>query len=384
MQDREVLAWIRGQAGILEDRLIAWSNINSGSTNPIGLDRMAERIAADYPMERRSSGLHFQQHHQADFGVMLCGHMDTVFAPDHPFQIAKKAGPDEINGPGVADMKGGLLIMLTALSAVMQTPYRNALNWEVTINTDEEVGSSGSMPWMLERAKSNDIALVFEPALSPSGDMVNSRKGSGKFAIIAQGRAAHAGRDFTAGRNAIVGLAEVIQSIDQLNGQRDGVTLNIGQISGGTALNIVPDSATAHIDIRTYQPEDEDWLQEKLTAVIASHQHHGDIQFELQGHFGRPPKRVSPKSQILFDTLTECAGELNIPIEWRPSGGCCDGNNLAAAGLAVIDSLGARGNYIHTEKEYILVSSLVERAQLTALLLMRLAKDATLRQALRK
>ena len=408
MQREDLLGWVDEQALLMEERLMAWSNINSGTQNLPGLSHMAETIRHDYqsslgefsfirlnPFNTLNSkgewtsqevgqGLHCRIDNGADFGILLCGHMDTVFGVDHRFQEAVKTGPDEINGPGVTDMKGGLLIMLTAVSALMQTTYGREINWDILINPDEEIGSPSSLPWIMEVARHHDVGLVFEPAITMGGNLVNSRKGSGKFTLVAQGKAAHAGRDFSEGRNAIVGLAECVADIDRLNGQREGLTINVGKIQGGEALNIVPDHAMAYLDVRTLHIEDESWCREQLTNIISAHQDKRQIHFDLEGGFGRPPKTVSPRSQRLFEAVSDCASELNIPLGWQPSGGCCDGNNLSAAGLAVIDSLGAKGNYIHTENEMIIVSSLVERAKLTTLLLLRLASDKALQKTLKK
>lgn len=393
MNEQDLLAWIEGQAAVLEERLIAWSNINSGSENTEGLRQMANQIAQDYepylgrfesiPLGNKT-GLQLVLNPGRPFGILLSGHFDTVFGLEHPFQDAQKLDADRIQGPGVADMKGGLLVLLTALAAVMRTSVASSVSWVVLMNPDEEIGSFESMPWILNQAKACDLAFVFEPSITPAGDLVSTRKGSGKFKIVAKGRAAHAGRDFSAGRNAIVGLSRLIEKIDALNGQREGLTINIGKINGGTALNIVPDEAFLQLDIRTSSTEDQSWVQQALEALVDRLQGYREIQYELSGRFGRPPKLLTPATQLLMSVVEECAGFLNQTIHWKPSGGCCDGNNLAAAGLTVIDSLGVRGDFIHTSDEYMLISSLVERAQLTAMILMRVLNDSTLQQRLKK
>ena len=189
---------------------------------------------------------------------------------------------------------------------------------------------------------------------------------------MATGKAAHVGRAFDEGRNAICYLAEAVTAIHALNGKRDGVTLNVGKIAGGEALNVVAEKAVAKIDIRITKPEDEFWVREQIGFII--HELKRDqYTLSLHGGFGRPVKRVCPATERLFHRIQMLGNSLGLTIDWQDSGGCCDGNNLARHGLPVIDTLGVRGGNIHSPDEYILLDSLVERAALSALLLQDLA-----------
>jgi glutamate carboxypeptidase len=191
--------------------------------------------------------------------------------------------------------------------------------------------------------------------------------------VIATGKSSHAGRAFDEGRNAICYLAEAILAIHALNGIREGVTLNIGQIAGGEALNIVPDHAIAKLDVRITTPEDEQWVRQQLEKIFLQLKR-PDYYLKLVGDFERPVKRVNWSTTELFLRIQQLGKTLGLNLDWQDSGGCCDGNNLAQHGLAVIDTLGVRGGAIHSINEFMLIDSLVERTALSTLLLLDLAE----------
>lgn len=305
--------------------------------------------------------------------VLLSGHMDTVFGAHHQFQSLTQLDNNRLNGPGVADMKGGLLVMLHALSTFETLPCSNQLGWDVLITADEEIGSPASSTLFSELACRSQVALVYEPTMNDEGLFAKNRKGSGKLTLIATGVAAHAGRAFDHGRNAICYLAEIIIAVHALNGQRDGVTINVGQCSGGTALNVVPDKAVAKLDVRITRPSDERWVRQQLDVIASRFQKPG-YSLSIHGHFNRPVKRVTPQTNRLFQRIQRIGEILGLNLAWQDSGGCCDGNNFSAYGLPVLDTLGVRGGEIHSTKEYILLDSLVERATLSTLLLADLAQ----------
>lgn len=305
--------------------------------------------------------------------VLLSGHMDTVYSPESPFQKLTYINDNCINGPGVADMKGGLIVMLHTLSAFEQDEDALKLGWDVLINADEEIGSPASSMLFDELAAHYQAALVYEPAMTEKGTLAKNRKGSGKLTLIATGKSAHAGRDFSEGRNAICYLAEAVCAINVLNGKRDGVTINIGKIAGGQALNVVPDKAVAQLDIRINLPEDEFWVRTEFDKIIQQLKR-PDYSLSLYGDFGRPVKRINSGTERLFHRIQHIGKELGISIDWKDSGGCCDGNNIAKHGIPVLDSLGVRGGKIHSEEEYILLDSLPERTALSTLLLLDLAQ----------
>lgn len=304
--------------------------------------------------------------------ILLTGHMDTVYGVNHPFQTLNYINANHIRGPGVADMKGGLIVMLHALSAFEKSNVSSTLGWDVLINSDEEIGSPASSAVFDRIAGNYQAGLIYEPAMTPQGTLAKNRRGSGKLTLIATGREAHVGRAFNEGRNAIAYLAEAVLAIHQLNGQRDGITINVGKIAGGEALNVVPAKAVAKLDVRIARPEDEQWVKQQLDHILKQLQQ-TDYTLSITGHFGRPVKRVCKATERLFQRIQQAGKHLGLVIDWQDSGGCCDGNNLAQHGLPVIDTLGVRGGNIHSSEEYIILDSLPERAALSALLLYDLA-----------
>jgi len=393
---RPHLDWIRAQVPAQRDELLHLSNINSGSYHAAGVNRVAARVeelfaplgaAAErlsLPPHRVTSdrgeavehavgrAVRLRQRPDAPLKIFLAGHMDTVFGAQHPFQSARIVDDDTLNGPGVADLKGGLLVMLLALSALERSPWKERIGWEVLFNPDEEIGSEGSAPLFKEAAQRSALGLVFEPSF-PDGNLAGARKGSGNFDVIVRGRAAHAGRDPQLGRNAIRAAADCVNALDALNGRREGLTLNVGYVHGGGATNIVPDLCVLKFNVRTAIPDDERWLQQELDGILAAAQKREGIRLDVRGHFTRGPKVMTPAIERLAGMIGDCGRALGLKLEFRPTGGCCDGNNLAAAGLPNIDNLGVVGGEIHSDREFMRLSSLGERAQLSALLLMRLA-----------
>ncbi|KTD08129.1 hydrolase [Legionella jamestowniensis] len=378
-------------------QLHQFCSINSGTENLQGLAQMSQALEAAFkpladdiqrpplPMistvnmkgetitQRCGDILFIRKRPELKRRILLSGHMDTVFAANHPFQELTYVNENHLNGPGVTDMKGGLIVMLHALNAFEEMTSANKLGWDVVINADEEIGSPASSTFFDEIAADYQTALVYEPAMDSKGNLAKNRRGSGKLTLIATGKAAHAGRAFYEGRNAISYLAEAIVAIHALNGLRENVTINVGKIAGGEALNVVPDKAVAKLDVRIEKNEDEQWVRNQLHAIIEKMRRE-DYSLTLHGSFGRPVKRVCPATEKLFARIQRLGHLLNLSIHWEDSGGCCDGNNLAHHGLAVIDTLGVRGGNIHSSSEYILLDSLVERAALSTLLLHDLAQ----------
>jgi glutamate carboxypeptidase len=399
---REILTWIDGQLPVMRERVVRWCGINSGTGNLAGLQRMTGELAHDFAVlgadVREESlapavsidargreqhvplgkALRIVKRPAAPLRVLACIHMDTVYPADHPFQAVTEVDANTLRGPGVADAKGGLAIMLTALQALERSTHAGRIGWEVLINPDEEIGSPGSAPLLERAARDNHVGLVFEPTL-PGGAMADRRRGVGNFTFVVRGRAAHAGRDFASGRNAVVAAAELVTRLHALNGDAlngdalPGVTVNVGRLEGGSAPNVVPDLAICRVNVRTTRPTDEPLIRAKLEELVTMISSRDGISVELHGGFTAPPKIPDPRTEALMRYVDDCGRELGLSLEWKPSGGACDGNRLAAAGLPTIDTLGPRGGDIHSPSEFLHVDSLAERAKLTALLLLKLA-----------
>lgn len=378
------------------DELLRLSNINSGSFNAQGVDRVGQRLCelfapltpqieqhAVTPFESTANdgrrierplghARRLRKRPDAPLRVLLCGHLDTVFAIDHPFQQAEETQAGILRGPGVADLKGGLLVMLQALQVLEASPWRERIGWDVLLVPDEEIGSRSSAGLLREAAAANHFGLIYEPATA-DGQLAGARKGSGNFDVVVHGRAAHAGREHALGRNAIRAAADFIAALDALNGQREGVTINPGYVHGGGALNVVPELCVFKFNVRTSQADDECWMHEQLDRLLTRLGERDGFRFDLHGGFTRPPKPFEGRTRALADIVADCGRSLGLTLSFRPTGGCCDGNNLAASGLPNVDTLGVVGGDIHSNREYMQVHSLTERAQLSALLLLRLA-----------
>ncbi|MEL7087501.1 MAG: M20/M25/M40 family metallo-hydrolase, partial [Planctomycetota bacterium] len=244
--------------------------------------------------------------------------------------------------------------------------------WEVVLNPDEEVGSPSSTGLLHEAAGRADVGLVFEPTL-PDGTLIHARKGSGNFTVVVRGRAAHAGRDIQSGRNAVHALSRLFVALEKLNASERGVTLNLGKVSGGGPSNIVPELAVGWFNVRAAEADGMSGVRRGIERAVAATHRLDGIAAELHGRVTSPPKPLDPRTQTLLDRVFDAGSSLGLTMQSASSGGVCDGNKLAAAGLPTIDTLGPRGGHIHSDREYLLLDSLVERARLTLLLLHRFA-----------
>ena len=383
------------------------SEINSGTSNLEGIKKVADYFGAYFSGTADSSSeiqsqsrehtdisgnkikeefgnlLSFKKRTKAPIQVLLVGHMDTVFPLSHSFQTPKKLDENTLLGPGVADMKGGILVMLTALQAYEASNHSNQLGWRVILNADEETGSHGSAETLVQAAAKADLGLIYEPALA-DGTLSRARKGSGNFTIVATGQAAHAGREYEQGRNAIMGLYSAAQKLEQLTELENGITVNIARISGGTAFNVVPAAAVLQFNVRCQSVDQQHELDAKMKAVIHETAQQSEVALEISGGFSRPPKSISPANQLLMDWVVESGKQLDIDVRFKDTGGCCDGNNLAAVGLPNVDTLGVLGGQIHTADEFMLIDSLTERAKLSLNILQKISEEGDRLQALSK
>ena len=387
----------RASAEPMLDQVLAWSAVNSGSRNLDGLKTMARLLAdalAVLPGDVRmldpahvdavdASGkaieiahgqnLHVRVRPDAPVQLLFTGHMDTVFGADHAFQETRWLDGEVLNGPGVADMKGGIAVMLAALKAV-EANGADHLGYEVIINSDEEVGSLGSAALIAQAARGKRAALTYEPSALPDGTLAGARPGSGNFAITIHGRSAHAGRNPEDGRNAILAASDLALRFEAM--RRTGLSVNPAKIDGGSPTNVVPDLAVLRVNLRPATPkleaEANALIQEAVSAVAAER----DVQIHLHGSFARPPKPMTPDAEALFGLVKQAGADLGQAIGWQSSGGVCDGNNIAACGVPVVDTMGVRGGKIHSMEEFLIVESLKERAALSALTILRLAGDA--------
>ena len=412
-----------------------WAAINTGTRNLSGLKDMAailsdefsilgdvklvggtlvETVATDGRISEQAHGdhLHLIVRPDAPIQLLFTGHMDTVFAVGHSFQSLTWLDDGVLGGPGVADMKGGIAVMLAALTAIEKigvnqhripelveglpftsegrtvlrqaqqcggeplSPNFQNFGYEVIINSDEEVGSPSSAALISRAAQGKLAAFTYEPSALPDGTLAGARAGSGNFSIIISGKSAHAGRNPDEGRNALVAAADLAVRLKAASG--NGFSCNPARIDGGGPNNVVPDHAVLRVNFRPKTPADEvaaRALLDMLTLEIArSH----DVSVHIHGSFGRPPKPMNAKAEKLFTLVKDCGADLGQTIGWKDTGGVCDGNNIAACGVPVVDTMGVRGGSIHSSDEYLITASLAERAALSALAISRIIAKGVL------
>ena len=373
-----------------------WAAINTGTRNLAGLARQAELLADAFAAlpgavslvepaaveAVDAAGVRTELAHGrhlvvtvrpgAARRILLTGHMDTVYPADSPFQAQRWAEDGVLNGPGVADMKGGLAVMLHALLAFEQTHDAARLGYDVLINSDEETGSPSSAPLIARLAGGKHAALTYEPSALPDGTLAHARGGSGNYSVVARGRSAHAGRNPRDGRNAVLALADLALRLKAL--EDDELSVNPARIEGGSANNVVPDLGVLRFNIRPRSAEAGARFAAAFTALLRATAAAHEVELEPHGGITRPPKPVDGRAQKLFDLVRDCGAMLGQTIAWRASGGVCDGNNIAACGVPVVDTMGVRGGAIHSPGEYLITASLTERAALSALVLGRLAE----------
>ena len=374
----------------------AWSAINSGSRELAGLARMADVLGDAFaalpghlsrvqlhPTEAiRADGARIETPHgealrlrvrpEAPIQVALTGHYDTVFPASSAFQTPFEEPDGRLCGPGVADMKGGLCVMLTALKAFEASPGAAAVGYEILLSPDEEIGSPASAVLLAELGRRAHMGMTYEPALA-DGAIVGARKGSGNFSLALKGKAAHVGRAFADGRSAIVAAADAVLRIEALNDQREGVTFNCGAIEGGSPVNMVPDGAVVRFNVRAPDAASRDWALGAVRGAVEAVAARPGIEATLHGGFGRPPKPLTPAQEAVIGYVRAMGAALGLDLPVRASGGVCEGNNLAAVGCANVDTLGPCGGGLHSPDEFALMATFPERAKLSFLMLHGLA-----------
>jgi glutamate carboxypeptidase len=298
--------------------------------------------------------------------VLLLAHYDTVFEPGEPGRRPFRSDGRRAYGPGVADMKGGVVTLWEALRALRQMGWDDYRSLTVIHNGDEEVSSLASRPVIEAEARSADMCLVLEPGRQ-DGSIVTARKGIAHFRLTVRGKAAHAGVAPQDGASAVIALARKILAVHALNDYATGLTLNAIVTKGGTRANVVPDEAVADIDVRMPTLALGDATVAKLQAIAAADDLPG-TRGELSGGIDRPPFEATGRS--LLDIAREAAEALGFVLRSTATGGGSDGNFVAALGVPVLDGLGAVGGGYHSPDEYLELETLPQRAALTALVLM--------------
>jgi len=395
--EQTLVQWLDTQEDAMLALLEQITNINTGSLNKSGIDTIANLFSTELrqlgfsvstlPGEIISMPSCPGNEYVVDLAdhllaskpgsgskLLLMGHLDTVFPLESPFQSFTRDG-DTMYGPGVSDMKGGLVIMLYALKALAAAGELDAKSLSILLNSDEEMGSLSSRKYVEEQAKLHDYGLVYEP--SGGNNLTRTRKGLGQARFVVRGVASHAGGAHERGRSAIKELAYKIVEIEKLTDYESGVTVNVGVISGGEARNTIAPCAEGLIDLR--YPEPQQGLEaiarfESIFASVLSYPvDSGELTTESWTDLHRPPKVPTEQSDFLLEKTISIGRLLGQEIGVTDSGGGTDGSLSQAVGLPTLDDLGSDGSGDHSDREQARVSSLVERAKLSAILIRRLS-----------
>ena len=352
-------------------------NIDSPSNHLPGLTRVAEFFKQRFS----KLGWHAQTHQflegygpclqssnvdpasfQGQYDLLCLGHIDTVF----PEGTVKERPLTFVNGramgPGVTDMKAGVVAALHLAETLEKFEISQKLAICMAFNSDEEIGSPASRQWIETLAQQSKRVFVLEPCRA-SGDYVLQRKGIGFYQVECYGKSAHAGVEPEKGVNAVVELAHQVLKINTFGNPEKGTTVNVDVISGGTKTNVIPEYASATVDIRVAEPEEAQRI-EVLFADLPNHTSVEGVRVDVQGGFNRPPMVPSEATLKLWDQVAAIGTKLGLTMNWIASGGGSDGNFTAALGIPTIDALGPQGGRAHSPEEYLELYHITPTVQL--------------------
>lgn len=372
--------------------LRAMVSVDCGTSNKAGVDRVGSWVS-----ERCATwGWKVEHIPQGEYGdlwkaslpgqgqgrIVLLGHLDTVYPDGTAAARPMHIEGDKLLGPGVSDMKGGLLIGMYALRALQQAGFVDFEELTFFFNSDEEVSSPVSKPAYLPVVQKADAALVLESARS-NGNIVSARKGSGTYRLYVTGRSAHAGVEPEKGVNAVVELAHRILALQNLNALAPGVTVNATLIGGGTASNSIPESAWVDFDVRAVDRESARLVHQALFEAAGKPAKVPGAQVRLEGAFHFPPMERTPSVAFLVELAKESAASLGFQLGETATGGASDASNIAELGVPVLDGLGPVGGMDHSPEEYILPASILPRTAMLAGLIRRILASRRRLAALR-
>ncbi len=297
---------------------------------------------------------------------LVIGHYDTVWPvgtiTERPFEMDGNI----IRGPGVFDMKGGLVQLVIALRALRDLELEPDVVPVIFVNADEEIGSRSSTRFIRLLAKHVVRAFVLEPALGDEGSIKTERKGLGRFTVTVYGKAAHAGLDPEAGASAILELSHVIQKLFAMNDPDKGITINVGTVDGGVQPNIVAPHSTAVIDVRVPTVADGDRIQELIHGIEPEVP---GVRLRIEGAIGRPSMEPTPRNEALWEQARSIGDELGLELTNASVGGGSDGNTTSQY-TATLDGLGPVGHGAHAKHEFLYIDKTLDRAALLAMLLL--------------
>jgi glutamate carboxypeptidase len=386
-REQDFLGWLEGRGPAMETDLAEIVAIPTFTAHKAGVDALAgwmeRRLAAlgfrcaELVTGRLGRTLVARRVGDPSHRLLLIGHLDTVHAPESPFRSYRQAvaGEDRATGPGAADMKGGLVVLLHALMALDRSGALQGRQLTVVLNADEEIGSASSAELIRAEASEADLGLGFEPGREAPGGrttFVTSRKGFGRMVFEAEGRASHAGVEPHLGASAVLELAHKVVAFHALADPGQGTTLNVGVFRGGETANTVPACARLELDFRFPDEDARLGLHDAILRAAARHHVHGPdgrpaVATRLLEEVGRPALERSEAMGRMAARIVAWGRELGLDLEEEGRGGSSDAALVAEVGCPAICGLGVVGGGFHTETEWIRPSSLQDRARLAAL-----------------
>jgi len=363
---------LQGELLTLLDKIVA---INSYSYNIQGVAQVARELSRSLPSplnleSTRSSHdevVWICRHGPPDeLPILLVGHLDTVFPPGS-FESGVVAHGPHLLGPGVADMKGGVVVILGALWVLDRLGFLPRISLILALNGDEEIGSPSSAQKLGELARASRLGLVFECG-GPEGSVVTSRRGLDRYRLEIHGEAGHSGTHQGAKESAVVELAQQILKLEALNDPKSGISLNVGRVKGGTAVNIIPAEAEAELEIRFFEEQMGDEIEKRIRTMVRTTPQ-SKLKNILTKRHGRPAMACTPAISHLYQAAARIAKKIDLELPEEARGGASDANFLAATNLPTLDGLGPVGEMDHSKNERILKNSLFQRVELLVHLL---------------
>ncbi|UTR12759.1 M20 family metallopeptidase [Evansella sp. LMS18] len=377
----ELEPYIEGKQDEMLQLIEQLVNIDSGSYIKEGVDQVGVILKEQYEAqgftvdvkEQEMFGNHLViQHKEADDPkIIIVAHMDTVFPKgtvlERPFRIEG----DFAYGPGVIDMKSSHVTLLYAVKALLEAGDDAAKNVQIVLTSDEEIGSHTSRQLIEDLSEGKEYALIMEPARK-DGSLVSARRGGGRYTLKVKGKAVHSGIEPQNGRSAIEELAHKVIQLHSLTDHEEGVSVNVGLIEGGTSVNTVADTAVAQVDLRITKMDQADQLAEKIEEFCAETDVDG-TSIVLEGEITRPPMEKNEQTVELLEKVKEVGEEIGLDVVDTATGGGGDASFTSAKGVATVDGFGPVGGNAHSDKEYLDIRSLEERATLLAKTIQRLS-----------
>jgi glutamate carboxypeptidase len=374
----ELQSWLRERQGEMVDLLLRLAEAESPTTVPESQDAPLEILGEELRRSelsvrrlrgKRTGGLLYARPRLRRRGApyqLLVGHSDTVWPLGSVNAIGLASEDGVVRGPGVYDMKGGLVEIVFAVRALAELGMEPEVTPVVVVNTDEEIGSPESRVVLERLATCADRALVLEGAYGPAGKLKTARKCVGRFTLVVRGRAAHAGVNPEQGASAILELSHQVQRLFALNDRERGITVNVGQIDGGLRPNVVAAEARAEIDVRVPTMEAAEAVEREIRGLEPVGD---DVEIDVTGLFGRRPLERTERNRALWRAARAAGADLGLALEDVAVGGASDAN-ITSAYTATLDGLGPLGDGSHAPDEHVVAASLPERAALLALLVL--------------